>query len=75
MKWTDTSSATPGFRSYEANDENHAGHHYLIQRKIDGTGLWRMFFKETETDANRVIYVGDSLKECQDYAETWSWST
>lgn len=71
MQWTDASEENPGFTVLYYDDESENGHRYVIQKKTDGTGAWRLAFRENETQALRIIFVAPTEEECKNYAETF----
>jgi hypothetical protein len=69
MQWHNTSEEKPGFTIHRAGGFG-SGHHYVIQRNRNSPAkTWRLAFRANETEALRIIYIGNTLKECQDYAE------
>lgn len=70
MDFTDTSTTRPGYTIYEADDTDHPGHHYVIQRKNEGS-TWLVGFRETDTDPIRIIYATTSLVDAESYANTY----
>lgn len=71
MIWTDKSETRPGYTVYEADDQDRPGHRYVIQGNNELSGPWRLAYRESDEDILRVIYVGNSLNECQTYADTY----
>lgn len=72
MQWSNASEEKPGFSLYTADDPDNPGHHYVIQRKRDITaGVWRLAFRPTPDETLRIIFLGNSMQDCKDYAETF----
>lgn len=71
MLWQSANDENPGFTVYYHDDEQHPGHRYVIQKRNNDAGIWRLAFRANETDALRIIFVGDTLEECKEYAENF----
>lgn len=71
MDWTDATDENPGFFVYYYDDPDNPGHRYVIQKRKDGTGTWRLAFRANEDDALRIILVAPTQAECKAYAEAF----
>jgi hypothetical protein len=69
MKWNNASDENPGFSVIYYDDPDLPGHRYVIQKKKTPGGIWRLAFRDKETDPLRVIFVGQTQKECKQYAQ------
>lgn len=68
MNWTPQDK--PGYTLLHAQIDQRL---YAIQKK-DGLGVVRLFIRLGDEDRLRTIFVGTSLKECTDYAESYEMS-
>jgi len=69
MKWQNASSENPGFSVIYSDDEEHPGHRYVIQKKQNASGIWRLAFRNKATEPLRIIFVGKTQAECKQYAQ------
>lgn len=69
MDWIDASDENPGLIVNYYDDPEHTGHRYVLQKKKDGTGAWRLAFRQNETEPLRIIFVAPTEEECKDYAQ------
>lgn len=71
MNWKNQSAENPGNSVYYADDEEHPGHRYVAIQKRGGTGQWRLAHRYKDDEPLRIIYVGNTLKECKAYADEY----
>jgi hypothetical protein len=71
VNWNNASDENHGFSVYYYDDEERPGIRYVIHHKRGGTGLWKLLIRETPDEPLRVIYVGQTMKECKAYAEEY----
>lgn len=71
LNWTRQDSGNANETNYQAVDEDRPGTTYAIKKSKSGTGLWRLAVRNGETEPLRIIYVGNTLAECREYAEVY----
>ena len=66
VQWRKASDEKPGFTIFHADGPDG---HYVIQRNRNSeVRTWRLAHRTGDTDPLRIIYIGNTLKDCQEYA-------
>ena len=73
MKWINESADNPGFSVWHTNPERDPNTLYVVRQKrktkdFSPTG-WRVFVRNSPTEALRTIYMADTLKEGKAFVE------
>lgn len=71
LTWSRPEGGNPNDSTYQAQDEDHPGTTYVAKKSKNGTGLWRLAVRGSDSEPLRIIYVGNTLAECREYAEVY----
>lgn len=71
LDWSRMQDGNPNDSAYQAADNDQPGTTYVAKKSKTGTGLWRLAVRNSETEPLRIIYVGNTLAECREYAEVY----
>lgn len=68
MKW-DRETQNPGLHVIHATPERNPNTLYVISKKIGGTGLYKVYVRDSKTDPLRTIFVDPKLRDAKRFVD------